>query len=276
MIGLFINTLPMRVRVNPEAALIPWLKDLRAQSMAMREHEHTPLEKVQGWSDVPAGRPLFESILVFENFHLNSLLRMQGSSWSTRQFHLFEQSNYPVTLAVYAGTELYLKIGFDRSRLDDATVNRMLGHLQTLLKAMAERPQQLLCDLPLLTPAERHQLLVEWNQTEADYPRDLCVHELFEAQVEQTPDAVAVEFEERHLTYQELNNRSNQLAHYLRKLGIGPEVLVGLCMDRSLELIVSLFGVLKAGGAYVPIDPAYPAARVAFMLNDANAPVVLT
>ena len=152
MIGLFINTLPMRVRVNPEAALIPWLKELRAQTMAMREHEHTPLEKVQGWSDVPAGKSLFESILVFENFHLNALLRMQGSSWSTRQFHLFEQTNYPITLAVYAGTELYLKIGFDRSRLDDATVSRMLGHLQTLLKAMAERPQQLLCDLPLLIP----------------------------------------------------------------------------------------------------------------------------
>ena len=144
MVGLFINTLPLRVRVAPEAALIPWLKDLHAQSLAMREHEHTPLERVQGWSDVPAGTPLFESILVFENFHLNSLLRMQGGPWSTRGFHLFEQSNYPLTLAVYAGTDLCLKIGFDRSQFDDPTVNRMLGHLQTLLNAMAERPQQLL------------------------------------------------------------------------------------------------------------------------------------
>ena len=276
MVGLFINTLPLRVRVTPEAALIPWLKDLHAQSFALRDHEHTPLERVQGWSDVPAGTPLFESILVFENFNLNSLLRMQGGSWSTRGFHLFEQSNYPLTLAVYAGTDLCLKVGFDRSRFDDHTVNRMLGHLQTLLEAIAERPQQLLRDLPLLTPAERHQLLVEWNRTEADYPSDLCVHELFEEQVERTPDAVAVQFEERHLTYRELNNRSNQVAHYLRNFGIGPEVLVGLCLDRSLELIVSLFGVLKAGGAYVPVDPAYPAARIAFMLKDANASVVLT
>ena len=276
MIGVFINTLPMRVRVSPEATLVPWLKELRAQSVAMRAYEHTPLEKVQRWSDMPAGRPLFESILVFENFHLNSLLRSQGGSWANREFHLFEQTNYPVILAVYAGIELCLKIGFDRRRLTDATVGRMLGHLQTLLQAIAKRPQQLLRDLPLLTPTERHELLVEWNRTEYDYPRDSCVHELFEAQVEQTPNAVAVVFEDRHLTYRELNNRSNHVAHYLRKLGVGPGVLVGLCMDQSLERIVGLFGVLKAGGAYVPIDPAYPATRLAFMLNDANAPVVLT
>ena len=276
MIGLFINTLPMRVRVSPGEALIPWLKELRAQSVAIREYEHTPLETVQGWSDVPAARPLFETILVFENFHLNSLLRIQGGPWSDRQFHLFEQTNYPVVLAVYAGNELCLKIGFDRSRLGDATVARMLGHLRTLLKAMVTKPQQQLHDLPLLTPAERHRLLVEWNQTEADYPRDLCVHELFERQVEQTPDAIAVVFDERHLTYRELNSRSNQLAHYLRKLGVGPEVLVGLCVDRSLEMIVGLFGIFKAGAAYAPIDPGYPAQRIAFIVNDANAPVVLT
>jgi amino acid adenylation domain-containing protein len=277
MIGLFINTLPMRVRVSPEVALIPWLKELRAQSVAIREHEHTPLEKVRGWSKVPAGRPLFETIVVFENFHLNSLLRMQGGPWSNRRFRFFRKTNYPVVLAVYAGTELCLNIGFDRSRLGDATVGRMLCHLRTLLKAMVTRPRQRqLRDLPLLTPAERHQLLVEWNQTEANYPRDLCVHELFEAQVEHTPDAIAVEIDERHLTYRELNSRSNQLANYLRKLGVGPEVLVGLCMDRWLEMIVGLFGIFKAGGVYVPIDPGYPVERIAFILNDANAPVVLT
>ncbi|MBW5440514.1 amino acid adenylation domain-containing protein [Bradyrhizobium canariense] len=276
MVGLFINTLPLRVHVNPEAALIPWLKDLRARSMAMREYEHTPLEKIQAWSDVPAGRPLFESILVFENYQLNSLLQTQGGSWATRQFHVFERSNYPVTLAAYDGTELCLKIGFDGSRLDHATVRRMLGHLQTLLEAMTERPQHLLRDLPLLTPAERHKVLVEWNETQADYPGDFCVHELFEAQVKRAPDAVAVEFGEWRLSYGELNDRSNQLAHHLRKLGVGPDVLVGLCMDRSPELIIGLFGVLKAGGAYVPIDPAYPPARIAFMLNDANTPILLT
>jgi amino acid adenylation domain-containing protein len=152
----------------------------------------------------------------------------------------------------------------------------MLGHLQTLLEAIAKAPQLLLRDLPLLAPAEGHELLVEWNRTGADYPKDWCIHELFEAQVERTPNAIAVVFEDQPLTYRELNNRSNRVAHYLRKLGVGPGVLVGLSLDQSLERIVGLFGVLKAGGAYVPIDPAYPATRFAFMLNDANTPVVLT
>jgi amino acid adenylation domain-containing protein len=276
MIGLLINTLPMRVRVTSEAALIPWLKELRSQWVAMRQHEHTPLEKVQDWSDVPPGRPLFETIAVFEDFELNTLLQAQGGSWSTRDFRLIQQNNYAVTLAVYGAAQLVLKIGFDRSRLDDATVDRMLGHLGTLLEAMAERPMSRLGDLPILTPRERDQLLIEWNQTGAEYPNGLCVHELFEAQVERTPDAIAVEFEGRHLTYRELNHRSNQLAHRLRKMGVGSEVLVGLSVERSLEMIVSLFGVLKAGGAYVPIDPTHPLARLRFMLSDANANILLT
>jgi amino acid adenylation domain-containing protein len=280
MVGVFINTLPLRVRVTPEAALVSWLKELRAQSIALRAYEHTPLEKVQRWSEIPAGTPLFETILVFENFDLNSLLRSQGGAWTRRAFRLFEQTNYPLILAAYAGDELCLKIGFDRRRLADAAVGRMLGHLQTLLEAIArglrQRPLGPLRDLPLLTPAESRQLLVEWNRTQADYPTDSCVHELFEAQVERTPDAIAIVFEGEHLTYRELNNRSNRVAHHLRKLGVGPGVLVGLCMNQSLDRIVGLFGVLKAGAAYVPVDPAYPAARVAFMLDDANAPVVLT
>ena len=142
--------------------------------MAIREHEHTPLEKVHGWSDVPAGTPLFETILVFENFHLNSLLRMQGGLWSNRQFRLFEQTNYPVVLAVYGGTELCMKIGFDRSRLGDATVSRMLGHLRTLLEAIVTRPQQKLGDLPLLTPPSANSYWWIWSKQKRITP-GICV-----------------------------------------------------------------------------------------------------
>jgi amino acid adenylation domain-containing protein len=127
-----------------------------------------------------------------------------------------------------------------------------------------------------LTEAERHQLLFQWNDTQAEYPKDTCIHQLFDAQVERTPGAVAVVFEGQQLTYQELNCRANQLAHYLQKLGVGPEVLVGICMERSLDLIVGLLGILKAGGAYVPLDPTYPLERLAFMLEDAQVPVLLT
>ncbi len=130
--------------------------------------------------------------------------------------------------------------------------------------------------LQSLTEAERHQLLVEWNDTKADYPQEKCIHQLFEEQVERTPNALATVFKDQHLTYQQLNERANQLANYLQKLGVGPEVLVGICVDRSLETIVGVLGILKAGGAYVPLDPEYPQERLAFMLEDSQASVLLT
>jgi amino acid adenylation domain-containing protein len=152
----------------------------------------------------------------------------------------------------------------------------MLGNFQTLLEGIVANPQQRLSDLPLLTAAEQHQLLVEWNNTTKEYPQDKCIHQLFEAQVEQAPNAVAVVFEGEQLTYRELNARANQLANYLQVLGVGPEVLVGICVERSLEMLVGLLGILKAGGAYVPLDPAYPLERLAFMLEDASVSVLLT
>src|SRR5438067_13287329 len=137
-------------------------------------------------------------------------------------------------------------------------------------------PEQRLAEVPLLTEAERRQLLVEWNDTQADYPADACIHDLFAAQAQQTPDAVAVICADKQLTYKELHERSNQLAHYLQGLGVGPETLVGVCIERSVEMVVGLLGILKAGGAYVPLDPAYPAERLAFMLQDARVAVLLT
>jgi amino acid adenylation domain-containing protein len=165
---------------------------------------------------------------------------------------------------------------YNSGLFEATTIERMTGHFQTLLEGIVENPEKHISDLPILPKAERHQVLVEWNNTKIDYPKDTCVHELFEAQVEQTPDAVAVVFKEKHMTYQELNAKANQLAHYLQTLGIGPEKLVGICIERSLEMVVGLLGVLKAGGAYVPLDPAYPEERVAFMLEDTQAQVVLT
>ena len=152
----------------------------------------------------------------------------------------------------------------------------MVGHFNTLLEAAAANPDQRLSDLPLLTDAERQQLLVEWNQTAVAYPKDRCVHELFEEQVERTPDAMAVAFEDERLTYRQLNERANQLAHHLQELGVGPDTLVALCVERSLEMVVGLLGILKAGGAYVPLDPSYPSDRLAFMLRDSGALLLLT
>ena len=185
----------------------------------------------------------------------------------------------PFDLSLYLREREGKLIGFveyNTDLFDSSTIERMIGHFETLLKGIVADPEQPISTLPVLTEAERHQLLVEWNDTEADYPKDSCIHELFEAQVEKTPEAIAVQFEEKQLTYRELNSRANQLAHYLRRLGIGPEKLVGICIERSLEMVVGLLGILKAGGAYVPLDPAYPRERLAFMLEDAQVSVLLT
>lgn len=161
------------------------------------------------------------------------------------------------------------------TRFQDTSIRRMLGHLQCLLAGIIADPEQQLVDLPLLTAAERHQQLVEWNDTKRDYP-PACIHQLFEAQAEQTPEAVAVVFEGERLTYRDLNQRANQVAHQLQSLGIGPESLVGICVERSPEMVVGLLAILKAGGAYLPLDPAYPADRLAYMLEDSQASVLLT
>ncbi|MHC5747807.1 MAG: non-ribosomal peptide synthetase, partial [Nostoc sp.] len=159
---------------------------------------------------------------------------------------------------------------------DASTITRMVEHYRNLLEGIVANPQQYLSNLSLLTETERHQLLGEWNDTGVDYPLHQCIHELFEAQVQKTPDAVAVVFEDEQLTYQELNARANQLAHYLRSLGLKPEVLMGICVERSLSMVIGLLAILKAGGAYIPLDPSYPKERLAYMLEDSQPSVLLT
>jgi amino acid adenylation domain-containing protein/non-ribosomal peptide synthase protein (TIGR01720 family) len=276
MVGLLINTLPVRVRVPANAELIPWLKDLRAQWVAMRPHEHTPLASVQSWSEVPGGKLLFDSIVVFENYDLRTSLRAIGDAWQQRDFHLYEQTNFALTLAAYAGEQLRLRIEFDRHRFADAVIARLLGHLATILEAIASNSQQQVGGLPMLTTAERQQLLHEWNPRAQIAAPEKTLHQLFAEQAARTSDAIAVRCDEQQLTYAELDRRAAQVAHHLRTLGVGPEVIVGLCVERSIDLVVGVLGILKAGGAYLPIDLAYPPERLAFMLEDAQAPVVVT
>ncbi|MHC5747096.1 MAG: amino acid adenylation domain-containing protein [Nostoc sp.] len=275
MVGLFINTLPVRVKVSPKEFLLPWLQKIQAQLFEAREYEYSPLVKIQGWSEVPKGFALFDNILVFENYPVDPSLQQRDINFEIENFHVFERTNYPLTLTVNAGKELLFKITYDDSDRFD-TITRMLGHLQTLLEGMVANPQQQLSELSLLTSTERHQLLVEWNDTAVEYPQQQCIHHLFEAQVERTPDAVAVVFEDEQLTYRELNARANQLAHYLRSLGVKPEVLVGICVERSLAMVIGLLAILKAGGAYIPLDPAYPKERLSYILEDTQASVLLT
>ncbi|MBE9228590.1 amino acid adenylation domain-containing protein [Phormidium sp. LEGE 05292] len=180
-----------------------------------------------------------------------------------------------VVLASKKEGNLIISGEYNASLFESASIRRMLGHLQTLLENLIANPDQCISTLPLLTELERHQLL-DWNDTKTDFPFDKCIHQLFEEQVELTPQAVAVVYEQQQLTYHQLNRKANQLAHYLQGLGVGPEVLVGICMERSLEMLVGLLGILKAGGAYLPLDPVYPQKRISLMLADAQVSVILT
>jgi amino acid adenylation domain-containing protein/non-ribosomal peptide synthase protein (TIGR01720 family) len=275
-VGLFINTLPMRVRIKPENQIDDWLRDLFEQNQEIRRYEYTPLSQIQNGSDIGRGQNLFDSLLVFENYPLDQALIEIGGPLKIDEVVGNDPTNYPLTLTVFPGQQLLLEINHDVSRFTKDSVDRMLKHLQQLLNGFVEQPQAKLGELPTLTEAECRQVLYDWNATEVAYPQDRCIHQLFEAQAEQTPDDIALTFEDQSLSYADLNAKANQLAHYLIERGVGPDVLVGICLERSLEMVIGLMGILKAGGAYVPLDPHYPEERLRYMLHDAGVELLLT
>jgi len=276
IIGNLINTLPVRVCVNQEELILPWLEQLQNQQIESRNYEYSPLIEIQKWSEVPQGIPLFESIIVFENYPMDESLQQRIGDLKIRKVDSILETNYPLTIAVGVSRKFYIDIIFDPQHFEGATITRMLGHLQTLLVGIIINPDRRLADLPILTATEQHQLLVEWNATQADYPLDKCIHQLFEEQVKRTPEAIAVVFTQDKLTYRELNCKANQLASHLQQLGVKPEMLVGICLERSLEMVISILAILKAGGTYVPLDPAYPQERLLFMVDNASISLVVT
>src|SRR5688572_18734500 len=277
MVRLFINTVPLSVEVEQIETVASWLKQIQQKHVEIRQYEHTPLMKIQSWSEVPRG-PLFDSILAFANYPVNpSLVRQDGDrGLIATSVASVEKPHYPLAVAVTPGPALSLNIRHDCSRYEAGAVQQMLVHLQCLLESIVAQAQQPIGQLELLPAAEREQMLVRWNETSAEYPRAMCIHELFEQQAERTPEAIGVIFGEEELSYRELNERANQLAHYLRAGGVSAEQRVGLCVERSLEMVVGMLGVMKAGGGYVPIDPEYPRERVTLMLEDAGLELLLT
>jgi amino acid adenylation domain-containing protein len=276
MVGLFINTLPMRVQVSAETQVLDLLKDLQAQQIEWEQYSYSSLADIQGWSDIPRGTSLFESILVFESNTLKTGLKSNHESLELDNFRGVERTNYPLTVVAVPRQQMLVRISYDTNRFDDGTITRLLGHFQTLLEGIISNPEARVSQLSLLTKFEKQQLLGDWNNIHENYLQDKCIHQLFEEQVERTPHNVAVVFENNSLTYQQLNTRANQLAHYLQELGVKPDTLVGICVERSLEMIVGILGILKAGGAYVPLDPEYPQERLNFMLEDSQVKVLVT
>ncbi|MFE7296373.1 amino acid adenylation domain-containing protein [Streptomyces sp. NPDC057579] len=274
MAGLFINTVPVRARIDGTPA-VTWLRRLQGEQLDSRQYEHVSLAQIQRASGVPVGTNLFDSIVVFENYPYDGdAAAAHGLGLGT--FQGDEVTNYALTLTAYAADTLHLNLGYDPDLFDEATVRAMSGHLATLLDGIAAAPDTPVDDLPLLDAAERARLLVQWNDTAVAVPPPRPVHEVFAERAARTPDAVAVTDAERRLTFAELESRANQLAHHLVGLGVGPGTLVGVCADRGVDTVVALLGVLRAGGAFVPLDPAYPAERLATMLADAAVPVVVT
>ncbi|HYQ84784.1 MAG TPA: AMP-binding protein, partial [Rubrobacter sp.] len=242
------------------------------------DHQDLPFEKLveelRPERDL-SRTPLFQVFFNMQNID-DTPIELSGLA-AEHIVRLEDEAMFDLTLYAAEQQEgLHLYFVYNADLFDDSTIERMLGHFETLLEGIAEDPDQRLSELPLLKEAERHRLLSGWNDTATEYPRHECVHELFEERARRTPDAVALLFENERLTYRDLNRRANRLARHLRTLGVGPEVLVGICVERSVEMVVGLLGILKAGGAYVPLDPSYPSERLAFMLRDARVPVLLT
>jgi amino acid adenylation domain-containing protein len=278
MIGIFINTLPLRVDVNRAAELTGWLRTIRGKSLSMRPHEHTPLAKVQTWSDVERGQPLFESIVVYEHLTLDAQLRALGDEWQSRSFQYVGQTNFPLALIAYGGERLLLRIEYARNRFEDNVAQRMLRYLEVLLVDIAERVLDrhhvaLLDDLRILPADERAQLLAP--ATVAGRYDVAPLHGLFEARVREAPDRQAVVAGEERLTYRELNARANRLAHALRQKGVQRNDIVGLAVERNADVAIGILAILKAGAAYLPLDPEYPRDRLAFIVDDAKARLVL-
>ncbi|RCJ39570.1 hypothetical protein A6770_38810, partial [Nostoc minutum NIES-26] len=291
IVGYFVNPVVLRVNLSQNPTFEEFLAQVRQVVVEALDHQNYPLsllvKRLQPERDLSYS-PLFQVMFVLEKSQ--RLEDLAGFWWGKngsqidlggllleslvveQQVALFDLT---LTMLETEG-ELVGSWQYNSDLFDANTITRMAEHFQNLLASIVANPQHHVQELSLISTAEQHQLLLEWNHTQSEYPQNQCVHQLFETQVEQTPNAVALVFENQQLTYRELNAQANQLAHYLRGLGVGTETLVGICIERSIEMVVGILGILKAGGAYVPLDPTYPQERLALMLSDAQLPVLLT
>ncbi len=291
LVGYFVNPVVMRAQFETGMTFRDFLKQVRQTVLETLEHQDYPFIKLveemssrQNYSSSPIFQVAFNLLRMIRTGDTFEML-MGGQAGSRTNFagmeleavgYPQEEGQFDLELHfIEFDTIMRGALKYSADIFEPATIERMWGHFQTLLAGVTANPEQRIIDLPLLTQPEFQQLM-EWNNTRVDYPQDICLHQLFEAQVERTPDAIAVTFEDVHLTYQELNQRANQLAHYLRGLGVGPGTLVGVCLERTAEMLAALLGILKAGGAYVPMDPEYPRERLGYMLEDGHMTLIVT
>ncbi|NBD32275.1 MAG: amino acid adenylation domain-containing protein [Cyanobacteria bacterium] len=278
LIGFFVNTLVLRTDLSGNPSFLQLLEQVRSITLDAYAHQDLPFEKLV--EELSPERSLSYNPLFQVMFDLQNASGQAGQLLGLTQTPVqleVEAAKFDLTLSVIEKDGVFVgSWKYNTDLFDAATITRMTGHFQTLLEGIVANPQQSISQLPLLAAPERQQLLVKCNDTATEYPQAQCIHQLFEEQVEQTPDEVAVVFENQPLTYRELNERANQLAHHLQSLGVKPETFVGVCVERSLEMVIALLGILKAGGAYLPLDPSYPQQRLVYMLEDSQALVLVT
>ena len=278
LIGFFVNTLVLRTDLSGDPSFQQLLKRVRDVTLAAYAHQDLPFEKLveelHPERDLSRA-PLFQVLFILQNAP-KPTKGLSGLILSPVQPEV-EAAKFDITLSITETEEgLQGSLNYSTDLFTQRTIRRLIGHFQNLLEAVAVDPQQRISELPLLSEAELEELTSASNDTGRNYGEDKTISQLFEARAEATPDAVAVVFEGESLNYRELNSRANQLAHHLLSLGVEPEDRVGICVDRSLDMVVGLLGILKSGGAYVPLDPTYPLERLSFMLEDAQASVLLT
>ncbi|MCP4405726.1 MAG: amino acid adenylation domain-containing protein, partial [bacterium] len=278
LIGFFVNTLVLRIDLSGNPTFRDGLQRVRQMCLEAYAHQDLPFEQLvealRPVRDV-ARQPVFQVMFDYSP-RSDTAFALPGLVATALELPS-DTAQFDLSLSVTDTPEgLWLDMEYTTELFEAATITRLLAHFQTLLAGIAAAPDARLDVLPILSPREYHTIVTAWNRTQTDYPRKTCLHELFEAQVERSPDAIVLVDEDRQVTYRELNARSNQLARYLKAHGVGPEVFVGICLERAAEIVVAMLGVLKAGGAYVPLDPAYPKPRLAFMLEDTQIPLLLT
>ena len=275
LVGVFINTLPARIEVSEDERIVSWLARLQDQLSEMRHYESTPLVTIQGWSEVPRTRPLFESILVFENYPAGRAERERDLRLEIEEASSVIRDSYPISISLGPETEMGVELRYEHGRFDAAAAKHRLAHLQRLLEVFVNEGERRLGEASLLSTAEVRQLL-DVARGPAGPVAFRAAHELFAEQARQAPERMAIRLGEETLTYGDLDAWAGRLAHRLRRLGVEPETRVAIFLERSFEMVVALLAVLKAGGAYIPLDPTYPAERLSLLLADADCSLVLT
>lgn len=276
MVGLFINTLPVRVKMARSMKVTDWLKSLQLEQVKSREYDFCSLVDIYSYSQLPAGTQMFDTILAFENYP-NGSKGKSKSSIEIQNIKFFEKGEFPISVAVSPSSDsITVKLSYDSNLFNDYKITNLLNLIKMTISEIVNDETKLFKQLPVLASEEKQLIVNEWNDTAKTYPDQPSLSGWFEEQVAETPDATAFIYEGEALTYQELNERANRLAHYLQKQGVGQETLVGLSVERSTDMMVGLLAILKAGGAYVPLDPSYPKERLAYMIEDTHIQLLLT